>query len=87
MGLIPRGSTYTTIRELGPKIPYYRRNYGPQFPNGCICGPSGILLATETSRYPDPKGSQKLNLLVSFWMLPGVWVVLEHESNIILVQS
>ena len=25
----PRGSTYTTIRELGPKIPYYRRNYGP----------------------------------------------------------
>ena len=25
----PRGSVYTTIRELGPKIPYYRRNYGP----------------------------------------------------------
>ena len=22
----PRGSIYTTIRELGPKIPYYRRN-------------------------------------------------------------
>ena len=20
---------YTTIGELGPKIPYYRRNYGP----------------------------------------------------------
>ena len=37
----PRGSIYTTIRELGPKIPYYRRNYGSQFPNGCICGPSG----------------------------------------------
>ena len=32
---------YTTIRELGPKMPYYRRNYGSRFPNGCICGPSG----------------------------------------------
>ena len=32
---------YITTRELGPKIPYYRRNYGYQFPNGCICGPSG----------------------------------------------
>ena len=39
--LSPRGSIYTTISELGPKIPYYRRNYGSQFPNGCICGPSG----------------------------------------------
>ena len=40
---VPRGSmTTTTIRELGPKIPYYRRNYGSQFPNGCICGPSGV---------------------------------------------
>ena len=38
----PRGFIYTTIRELGPQIPYYRRNYGSQFPNGCICGPSGI---------------------------------------------
>ena len=37
----PRGSIYTTIRELGPKIPYYIKNYGSQFPNGCICGPSG----------------------------------------------
>ena len=37
----PRRSMYTTIRELGPKIPYYTRNYGSQFPNGCICGPSG----------------------------------------------
>ena len=36
-----RGSIYTTIRGLGPKIPYYRRNYGSQFPNSCICGPSG----------------------------------------------
>ena len=26
---IPRGSIYTTIREFGPKIPHYRRNYGP----------------------------------------------------------
>ena len=33
---------YTTIGELGPKIPYYRRNYGSHFPNGCICGPSGL---------------------------------------------
>ena len=41
---LPRGSTYTTIRELGPKIPYYRRNYGSQFLNGCICGPSGLRL-------------------------------------------
>ena len=40
---LPRGSTYTTIRELGPKIPYYRRNYGSQFPYGCICGPSGLV--------------------------------------------
>ena len=37
----PRGSIYTTIKELGPKIPYHGRNYGSQFPNGCICGPSG----------------------------------------------
>ena len=22
-------------------MPYYRRNYGSQFPDGCICGPSG----------------------------------------------
>ena len=33
---LPRGSICTTIRELGPKIPYYIRNYGSQFPNGCI---------------------------------------------------
>ena len=38
---LPRGSRYTTIRELGPQMPYYRRNYGSQFP-GCICGPSGL---------------------------------------------
>ena len=37
----PRGSMYTTIRELGPKIPYDGRSYGSQFPNGCICGPCG----------------------------------------------
>ena len=36
---------YITMRELGPKIPYYRRNYGSQFPNGCICGPSGTTNA------------------------------------------
>ena len=35
----PRGSIYTTIRELGTKIPDY--NLGSQFPNGCIYGPSG----------------------------------------------
>ena len=40
--MFPRGSIYTTIREVGPEIPYYRRNYGSQFPNGCICGPSGF---------------------------------------------
>ena len=28
----PRGSSYTTIGELGPQIPYYRRNDGSQFP-------------------------------------------------------
>ena len=40
----PRGSIYTTIGELGPKIPHCRRNYGSQFPNGCICGPSGYCM-------------------------------------------
>ena len=39
---LPRGSIYTTIRELCPKIPCSRRNYGSQFLNGCICGPSGL---------------------------------------------
>ena len=39
----PTGSIYTTIREVGPNIPYYRRDYGSQFPNGCICGPSGLV--------------------------------------------
>ena len=34
---------YTTIRELGPKMPYYRRNYGSQFTNGCIRGPAGYM--------------------------------------------
>ena len=38
-----RGSVYTTSRELGPKIPFYRRNYRSQLPNGCICGPSGLV--------------------------------------------
>ena len=33
--IYPRRSICTTIRELGPKMPYYRRNYGSQFPNGC----------------------------------------------------
>ena len=41
---IPRGSIYTSIRELGPKVLYYRRNFGSQLPSGCICGPSGIVL-------------------------------------------
>ena len=22
---------------------YYRRNYGSRFPDGCICGPSGLV--------------------------------------------
>ena len=39
---VPRGSIYTTIRESGPKILYYRRDHGSQFFNGCICGPSGV---------------------------------------------
>ena len=39
---LPRGSIYTTIRELGPKIPYNGRNSASQFPNGCICGPFGL---------------------------------------------
>ena len=39
----PRGSIYTTVRKLGLKIPYNKRNYGSQFPNGCICGPSEKL--------------------------------------------
>ena len=44
----PRGSIiYTTIRELGPKIPDFRRNYGSQFPNACICGPSGRVVSTQ----------------------------------------
>ena len=40
---------YTTTRELGPKISYYRRNFGSQFPNGCICGPSGSYLHYSAS--------------------------------------
>ena len=43
----PRGSMYTTIRELGPKKPYYRRKCGSQFSNGCICGPSGNPMKLE----------------------------------------
>ena len=42
----PRGSIYTVIRELGPKMPYYRRSCGSQFPNGCICGPYGEAMIT-----------------------------------------
>ena len=60
----PRGSIYTTIRELGPKMPYYRRNYGSQLPNGCICGPPGRereLTSTGTTwkdkRLRDPRFS------------------------------
>ena len=41
--VFPRGSIYTTIMELGPKMPYYRRNFGSQLPNGYICGPSGFF--------------------------------------------
>ena len=32
----PRGSTYTTIRELGPIIPYIVWYFGAYFPNSCI---------------------------------------------------
>ena len=35
------------MRELGPKIPHYRRNYGSQPPNGCICGPCGKGMAHQ----------------------------------------
>ena len=47
---IPRGSIYTTIGELiiGPKMPYYRRNFGSQLPNGCIRGPSGLALHSRS---------------------------------------
>ena len=45
--IFPRGSIYTTIRELGPEIPYYRRNYGSQLPNGCICGPFEFMDVSE----------------------------------------
>ena len=44
---------YTTIRELGPKIPYYRRNYGSQFPNSCIYGPSGFGMVLEHGHVGD----------------------------------
>ena len=39
----PEGPYIQLLGALGPKIPYYRRNYGSQFPNGCICGPSGMF--------------------------------------------
>ena len=47
--MFPRGSIYTTIRELGPQIAYYRRKYGSQFSNGCICGPSGFFIFSDRS--------------------------------------
>ena len=39
----PRGSIYTTIRELGPKIPYCRRNYGPNSLMVIYVDPLGIF--------------------------------------------
>ena len=39
---LSRGSTYTTIRELGPIIPYIVWYFGAEFPNSCIYGPSGL---------------------------------------------
>ena len=39
---LPRGSTYTTVRELGPIIPPIVWYFGAQFPNSCIYGPSGL---------------------------------------------
>ena len=39
----PRGSIYTTIRELGPKIPYYIEG---------IMGPSSLMVV-----YVDPLGN------------------------------
>ena len=39
----PRGSIYTTITELGPKIPYYRRNYGPSSLMVVYVDPLGLL--------------------------------------------
>ena len=66
--MLPRGSIHTTIRELGPKIPYYIRNYGSQFPSGCICGPSGLSRDTRcvalrpvmiTSRFEDVEAATR----------------------------
>ena len=55
----PRGSLHITIKELGPQIPYYRRNYGSQFPNGCICGPSGPCMLQKVSKH-SPNGQAEL---------------------------
>ena len=51
MDVAPRGSLYPTIKELGPKISDYRRNYGSQFPNGCICGTSGEFMCGKAAHY------------------------------------
>ena len=67
-----RESMYTTIRELGPKIPYYRRNYGSQFPNGCICGPSGtiirIMKLISGNPLNDASALRRIDRLI-FWIL------------------
>ena len=39
---LPRGSTCTTIGELGPIIPSIVWYFGAKFPNSCIYGPSGL---------------------------------------------
>ena len=46
-GRLPRGSTYTTIRELGPIIPSIVWYFGARFLNSCIYGPSGLWTTTR----------------------------------------
>ena len=59
----PRGSIYTTIREVGLKIPYYRRHSGSQFPNGSVCTISRVAFGAIAIASPCPqKGPKSLAL-------------------------
>ena len=73
MDVAPRGSFYTTIKELGPKISYYRRNYGPNSlmvvyvePLGSSC--VGRRLITEPFLGPS---KEALGLYALNSMYPG----------------
>ena len=82
---IPEGPyIYITIKELGPKIPYYRRNYGSQSLMVVYVDPLGMVSHLLNEQRPEHRASTNSG---AFWGKPYSWSVVDCPGCYWLRQS